>query len=140
MKSFPAKMDLIFVLLTALVIGAHSKEHGDMARLSKLPKSLKIIFKNLFLKYKSIFSFNSECEHYSDLINHFDWNPSVLAKCNLAAVPLIIGGSKVERTEFPHMAAIGFGELNHPTYSCGGSLISDRFVLTAAHCMKHREL
>lgn len=81
-----------------------------------------------------------ECKEYSKYIYHFEWDPSLPKKCNLAAVPLIIGGSQAERTEFPHMAAIGFGELNHLTYSCGGSLISETFVLTAAHCMKHREL
>lgn len=59
-----------------------------------------------------------------------------VAKCEQLVIPLIIGGSKADRTEFPHMAAIGFGSLTKLTYLCGGTLISDKFVMSAAHCEK----
>lgn len=49
--------------------------------------------------------------------------------------PLIIGGEKAKNGEFPHMTAIGWKtEEGSLKFLCGGSLISDRFVLTAAHC------
>lgn len=48
---------------------------------------------------------------------------------------LIIGGTAAKAGEFPHMAAIGYPNFNGEiSYQCAGSLISDQYVLTAAHC------
>ena len=48
--------------------------------------------------------------------------------------PLIVGGSITTKGEYPHMAAIGWKYNGFSSFQCGGSLISERFVLTAAHC------
>lgn len=47
----------------------------------------------------------------------------------------IIGGDNALLKGFPWMATIGFVRQNRLNFDCGGSLISDRFVLTAAHCL-----
>ncbi|KAL0883268.1 hypothetical protein ABMA27_016689 [Loxostege sticticalis] len=51
----------------------------------------------------------------------------------------IIGGEKATLGEFPHMVAIGFDRGNGYQFDCGGALISDTYVLTAAHCIINLE-
>uniref|UniRef100_A0AAU6PAS4 Venom peptide n=1 Tax=Comana monomorpha TaxID=1555636 RepID=A0AAU6PAS4_9NEOP len=47
----------------------------------------------------------------------------------------IVEGTDAEAGEFPHMVLLGYGE-DIPTvkFLCGGTLLSDRFILTAGHC------
>lgn len=54
--------------------------------------------------------------------------------CAITDKKLIVGGTKAEPKEFPHMAAIGYNSGSTIRWDCGGTLISELFVLTAAHC------
>lgn len=85
-----------------------------------------------------------ECNEYSSKIKKkvevaslsFDSPSTVVDVTDCEAVTgLIVGGVRAEAGEFPHMAAIGYIDFNRElSFKCGGSLISESFVLTAAHC------
>lgn len=59
----------------------------------------------------------------------------------IAFASRIIGGTFAEVGEFPFFASLGYVEPKKKKlyFQCGGALISERFVLTAAHCVKINE-
>jgi len=50
----------------------------------------------------------------------------------------VFGGDELPVRSYMWMALIGLGNRNNPDWGCGGSLISQRYVITAAHCADKR--
>ncbi|BES89004.1 serine protease [Nesidiocoris tenuis] len=86
------------------------------------------------------------CREYERLTIDVGYASLLLAKlvtvryeiqnCKPPVADLIYGGSNVSILEFPHMVALAYNRSNEVEYLCGGSLISDEFILTAAHCIR----
>ncbi|XP_022916545.1 trypsin beta-like [Onthophagus taurus] len=52
-----------------------------------------------------------------------------------AAEDRVVGGSNAARNQFPYQASMQWGLLGIWQHVCGGTIISARTVLTAAHCI-----
>ena len=60
-------------------------------------------------------------------------NNSIILECPDAPKGRrVVGGQVAGTSEFPWMVALIIGHLN----LCGGSIIADRWILTAAHCVE----
>lgn len=67
----------------------------------------------------------------SDACSNYSAIATVLIPSN------ILHGKAVDLSEFPHMAALGYENIdNGYDFDCGGSLIAEQWIVTAAHCVK----
>ncbi|XP_044755195.1 serine protease easter-like [Coccinella septempunctata] len=74
-------------------------------------------------------------EHLSG-IQHDNLQLLPLDTCgNVRLYSRITNGENPQLGQFPWMAMLFYTTSNGPDFLCGGSLISDKYVLTAAHCI-----
>lgn len=65
-------------------------------------------------------------------------NPDAICGQRYAAsqvLPLVNGGESTKRGDWPWMVAIFLNRPSGLSFNCGGSLVSSRVVVTAAHCI-----
>jgi secreted trypsin-like serine protease len=60
--------------------------------------------------------------------------PSFAQECRDGIRARIVGGDRAQLKHWPGQAVLRFRSESSVFYSCGGSAISDRWVMTAAHC------
>ncbi|XP_070490271.1 CLIP domain-containing serine protease B9-like isoform X2 [Chironomus tepperi] len=67
--------------------------------------------------------------------SHRNFNLINEKSCGVSTTYRIVGGIDADLKEFPWAVLLGYQLLDSFSWGCGGSLISSRFVLTAAHCI-----
>ncbi|XP_011873132.1 PREDICTED: venom protease-like [Vollenhovia emeryi] len=73
-----------------------------------------------------------------DVTNHPNLRLLDHVACGPLATQKIVGGNKTRVFQYPWMALISYtGDISKtdPDFRCGGTLISSRYILTAAHCV-----
>ncbi|XP_039282037.1 serine protease snake isoform X4 [Nilaparvata lugens] len=74
-----------------------------------------------------------EVDYEDDLPKHS--NRSSENTCGFKEDALIYDGKPAHPREFPHQVLLGYEVRRNIEWSCAGSLISERYILTAAHCI-----
>ncbi|XP_050590762.1 uncharacterized protein LOC126922324 [Bombus affinis] len=67
-------------------------------------------------------------------------NPLLPTECGKDLTQRIVGGERAGLDEYPWMTLLEYLTLNGMYTACGGVLISQRYVLTAAHCVKGKDI
>ncbi|XP_054257943.1 CLIP domain-containing serine protease HP8-like [Macrosteles quadrilineatus] len=85
----------------------------------------------------------ADAQHYrADLVNHANFKliHPYQEECGQSLADRIIGGINASLGQYPWLARLGYsfgqtkGKSSVDVYECGGAIITDRYILSAAHC------
>ncbi|CAD7092801.1 unnamed protein product [Hermetia illucens] len=96
------------------------------------------------LNTRSVGTSQLKCKEYAEYV--FEYHTSPLAPedagenvqvdtCAQKRLIVTNDDTNAYPREFPHMALLGYGQSDDIKWLCSGSLISDQYVLTVAHCL-----
>lgn len=91
-----------------------------------------------FQQYNNNFRNNYNNYDYYRYNNRYRQQPRGGGSCGMTfrVNQLIVHGEEIEEGTFPWMAAVFAIRSNGPTFICGGTLVSQKHIITAAHCVK----
>ncbi|XP_013169858.1 PREDICTED: serine protease snake-like [Papilio xuthus] len=82
----------------------------------------------------------TKCLEYLWRMRFYDHSLVRVVKCGAPFDPsltVIFGGQDASPGQFPHMGAIGWRSVNDTwTFKCGGTLVTEKFMISAAHCSR----
>ena len=70
------------------------------------------------------------------IVNATELGHSCIAECGVKLSERIVGGSAVSEGDIPWQIML----LQNDAFSCGGSIISEKWILTAAHCVRYKSV
>lgn len=142
-------MKVTFCSSLPVILFLISTSNGDSdpeTAVKRISEISKLLVEKVPKQSCSHIFFIAECMEYKDLVSRTDKNPSLdpeselrpekMYDCPLTGMIVFEKDSKAD--EFPHMAAIGVKTNDSIEFFCDGSLISEKFVLTVAHCSLSR--
>lgn len=73
------------------------------------------------------------------IVNHPAWKKLDAVECGDSVADRIIGGNNATLGQFPWIARLGYKDDTEIDWMCGGALITNSHVITAAHCVQPTE-